>query len=485
MRKLPGKLPKKVLLKFVLLPIFFILWIGFPLNTLAESIGCNDTYVQLSDGDDIVINVTATNNDDTENIQCALDVASIAGAPIIRLAAGTYFISLLITEDFDGTLEGRTMASTVIEVLDQSILCDAMGDAGLTPSAIKFMGGEPRIRFMTIRAHQPCDSSTRLQTILHFTGEPADANNCANDVIFGAVDRVILDGTDAATGPIAGVAAHAEGSLLGGCKDTLLGTFKLNRSELFNTAFGIVTLMKAGAQVDINFNEFVDHRTAIYLLDTNQNTTITTNKFFGGSTADFSYFGINVFTAAPDAPTRTRAVIDNNEFNISSSFGNNSYTVSVGQFEPIAKMSSIITNNRFNLSGIDTWGVFLINVDNGHVSTNRFDGFGRGAVFLDGDTPVTGWTITANTGLANFSSDSDADITLGATTSNCIIGPGQGASWINFGSGNSILSAGNVSPTANGATTELSASSKNGLGDIKSNTLRHLEDHKQIQSLWH
>ncbi len=93
-------------------------------------------------------------------------------------------------ENFKGTFEGKTKTSTILEVVDGSISCNSMNNSGLLAAAIKFVKGEPRIRFMNIRAFMPC-SSGFLDAIVHFTGESAESLNCDNDVIFGAVDRVI------------------------------------------------------------------------------------------------------------------------------------------------------------------------------------------------------------------------------------------------------------------------------------------------------
>ena len=55
--------------------------------------------------------------------------------------------------------------------------------------------------------------------------------------------------------------------------------------------------------------------------------------------------------------------------------------------------------------------------------------------------PVTGWTITANLGLAEFESVDlwEGDIRLDESTSDCIVGPGQGAIVIDNGVNNTIL----------------------------------------------
>ena len=429
--------------------ILLILAFCFPFNSMAESIGCDDTFVQLDDNA-LVINVMPTGLNDTTNMQCALDVATRDGYPIVRLAADTYYIGGLLVENFKGTFEGKTKTATILEVMDDSIDCEAMEIDGLTSSVLKFVGGEPRIRFMTINADQPCIGEARVNNILHFTGQPATAENCDNDVIFGAVDRVILN-TMSWKGARIAVSASAEagnlpgGSNLPGCTDTLLGTFKLNRSLISNASTAIYTAMKAGAQVDINFNEFRDNHRSIWLVDTNQNTTITTNKFFNEDpSSEFGGDGFTAFsidTRSDDAPAVTRVVIHNNEFNMQSAFGGSGTVIWMGNDTGDTNISSVITNNRFNLAGNSITGIFAKSVSNAHVSANRFSGDGRSAIFTNGDSELaTGWTITANTGLKDFDSwPSDVDIFLGSETSQCIVGPGQGAGFGDAGTDNTVL----------------------------------------------
>ncbi|MBE9548376.1 MAG: hypothetical protein IMF09_03140 [Proteobacteria bacterium] len=449
MEKLRVKFFNRHISRLIYPSILLFLLLGFSLDSLAESIGCDDDFVQL-DNAALVINVAPTNIDDTTNIQCALDVAASDGYPIVRLAADTYFVGSLVVENFKATLEGITKASTIIEVLDGSIDCEAMESVGLTSSVLKFVRGEPRIRFMTIKADHPCIGGLRVNNILHFTGLPATPANCANDVIFGAVDRVIIDATSWKGARIA-VSASAEGSNLPGgsslpaCSETLLGTFKLNRSFIYNADTAIYTAMKAGAQVDINFNEFSDNRHSIRLRDTNQNTTITTNKFFNEDpSSEFGgagFVAVFIETSSGDAPAVTRVVIHNNEFNMLSLFGEGGTVIWMGNDIGDTDISSAITNNRFKLSGNSVTGIFSKSVSNTHVSANQFSGDGRVAVFTNGDSSfATGWTITANTGLKEFTSwPAGVDIVLGTETSQCVVGPGQEAGVSDYGTENTVL----------------------------------------------
>ena len=180
-----------------------------------------------------------------------------------------------------------------------------MTAAGRTPAAIKFDGGDPRIERMTIMAGSPCLAGP-LETLLHFTGDSSLAASCANDVIFAAVDRVDMFGPGKSGLTKTAVSVHAEGSLLGGCKQTLLGTFKLNRSVVSGFATGLVSSMRSGAQVDVNFNEFDENIVAIDMRDSNQNATITNNTIDGDNTVDSAYSGVLAGTLSESAPNVTR-----------------------------------------------------------------------------------------------------------------------------------------------------------------------------------
>ncbi len=418
-----------------------LFWFGLSQVSMAMGVGCDDAFVQLA-GDELVIDVSPTGNDDTADIQCALDVAIAEGIPVVRLLPATYFISALSIENFAGTFQGRTQTGTIVSVIDNSIDCVAMNDAGQQSAAIKFIKGEPRIRFMTISADVPCITSVPLEAIVHFTGESAQAGNCKNDVVFGVVDRVTVDGTSIGNSIRTGVLVEPEGGPPGGCKDTLLGTFKLNRSIVANTFVGVATTMKSGAQVDFNFNEFRSNQHAIELFDTNQNTTITTNKFIG-SISNSAYFGIWVSTNSPGAPAKTRVVVDNNKFDITALSGINqvAYGVATRQNKTVIKLSIMVTNNHFKLSGGKGYGVRLSNTSDAYVSANRFTGVAKRAIWVSTFNSATtaGVTITANTGMAGLATGDRDKIWLGQGTTQTIVGPGQGASVQDDGTDNTIL----------------------------------------------
>ena len=400
-----------------------------------QSIGCDDDFV-LAAQEKFEINVAANGVDDTLNLQCAMDFATSTGMPVVRLASATYRISQFTAMGFVGSLSGTTKSGTILKILDGSIDCSAMATAGRTPASIKFDGGNAKIERMTIMADSPCIAGS-LQTVLHFTGESILVDNCANDVIFGNVDRVDILGPGVDGLTETAVSVFAEGTFLGGCKQTLLGTFKLNRSIIAGFPSGLESLMRGAAQVDVNFNEFSENLVAINMTDSNQNATITNNIINGDNTEDSSYTGILAGTDSDSAPNASRVVINNNTFNISSTFAPASNAVLYEQQGKIANISTVITNNRFNLDGDSTTGIVSADVNKGHIAANRFSGNGVAGVMILADRiQANGWTVTSNTGFASFISSS-ADVIFGVDTRNCILGEGQGATFTDLGTGNS------------------------------------------------
>jgi len=402
---------------------------------------CDAQFV-TQNPDELVLDVVATGGDDTANIQCALNLAADTGIPVVRLAKAEYSISSILVKEFNGSFQGTTRDDSILNIADQSISCASMASQGLTPAAIKFVRGEPRLRFMTIKAGSPCISGDPLRNLIHFTGLDANDSNCKNDVVFGVVDRVTIagPGRDSSIGSAIGVTPEA--AELGGCKDTLLGTFKLNRSEINDFSTGITTSMKAGAQVDVNFSTFKDNSTAIALVDSNQSTTITSNEINSENTnpAFNMAHGIVITTLGTGAPTKTRAVINNNQFTFADSVGNSGSLIAAGIFNTaIQDVSISITNNKFNLSGTQLIAISGTDINNAAVSANSFAGTGLFGVVAESvnTQSVTGWTITANSGFSGFTSQSD--IVLGSESSQVIVGPNQGAATDDRGTGNIIL----------------------------------------------
>jgi hypothetical protein len=181
----------------------FPLWATLPLvlffhasPSLALS-PCDAPQVELRNN---YIQIAPTGVDDTDTIQCALELAVERNIPEIRLTRGEFVISSLSVQNFSGTLQGGGKDFTRINILDQSVDCAAVRARGEATAAIKFIGGEPRIRWLTLSVDPliwPCVTGGGyggLDAMIHFTGRPGTPEACTADVIYGTIDRVNLEG---------------------------------------------------------------------------------------------------------------------------------------------------------------------------------------------------------------------------------------------------------------------------------------------------
>ncbi len=436
-------------IQYKILILLSVLFMWLPASAWAQtSVGCDDTYVTLA-ANDLIVDVRPTGADDTDNIQCALEHATDVGVPIVRLKAGDFFISNIMIENFKGTLQGVTRASTTLTILDTSIDCEAMVIDGMIPAAIKFIRGEPRLRYMRIEVGTACMlpiAELPLYAVVHFTGRNTNDASCGNDVIFGAVDRVDFVGPGRDEFALfMTVIVAAEGEFLGGCKDTLLGTFKLNQSSISDANIGLYTAMRSGAQVDISFTDFNQLGFSVAIANSNQSTTITSNVFAtdGASLRTGSSTGIYLGLTNSFAPTTTRLVVNNNTFTFSGAPSDVLDVIKVAEFRNSTETQAVslaVTNNVFNIYGNNIIGVLGVDIDNAAVSANTFNGFGWTGITVNSYLrDVSGWVITANNGFGSYTADS-ADISIASPqVSQTIIGPGQGASIIDAGNGTVIL----------------------------------------------
>lgn len=414
--------------------VFFVIASSSHVNAL-ENI-CDASFVTL-EGAGLYIEPSGA--DDTESIQCALNSAVEQGIGLVKLQKGDFFISSLVVDGFSGALSGVSKSNTTLTVMEDSVDCAGMELAGTYASAIQFREGSPRIQNMTMVAEAFCSTEGEYKAIaIEFTGQPTGTDDCSNDVIFGVVDRLTLRSEDEG---LNGIQAAPAGYSLGECKQTLLGTLKINRSEIDGFRTGLITSMRGGAQVDVNYNTFTNNFTDSTFIDSNQATYLVGNKFFGTPTAETSsYISVVIGTSSDDAPNQSKFVVTGNTFDIDATDYTNAYGVYFEQQTKVADLTALIVANSFELSGGRTYGVGEAGVNAGVVSKNTFRGDAGAGILLGRarTNPSKDWTITANTGLSGLNS-SDADIYLGNQATNTIVGPDQNAQIVDTGTSNTVL----------------------------------------------
>ena len=414
--------------------------------------GCDSSFVTLAR---TTISVAPTGSDDTDNIQCALDAAIDGEYPSIKLTEGTFYVGPLFAQGFQGVLQGKTKASTVVVALDGAFACSEASDAGTYAAMFKFTLGEPQIKFMTLQALRPCQgtggfsSATRF-AFIHFNN---DTSNCNKRTMFPKVDRVSVS-ADYIGGDeprISGVIASNDAA----CYDKpLLGKVLVNRSEFSGLAEGVQTTLGGAAQVDISFNTFSANRQAVVISNANQITNIVNNTFNidNGRNHPWAAGVLQV-----DDKGVNRTVIDANTFNLANvrDSGGQVYDDNVPtpavlvakarEGVPKGSISVLVSNNKLNFSRPDFGGLWVQDTDSGIVSGNRFSGTLRGQpnqstnflIFLEGEifSEVTGWSIVDN----DFSSVSECGALLTEETAGFVVGPDQPCSFFDYGSGNFIL----------------------------------------------
>ncbi len=406
--------------------------------TASTSVGCNDSYVSMSDSK-LIIEVAPTNDDDTVNLQCALDVATQMGVPVVRLGQGDYYISEIIAYNFNGTLKGRSRSSTRLLVKDFSIYCQGELSQKRISSALKFAGGKPSLNTLQIIAGESCQDGRQLRSVVHFTGGLARSSNCSNEVIFGVVDRVdILNSSDYENGPRAAIVVQAEGVVFpGSCNTNLLGTFRMHRSGVENVNIGAQIAMHGGAQVDVSFNQFTDNLYGVLMRNSNQSTTIFKNTITNSVTDGNESVGVFIISSGVNVPAKNNILVSRNLFEIATDTLSSGWAVVFAQYgDARSEITGVVSGNVFDLQ--NTVSVHAFDVSNGSISANQFMSPDYAPIIIDGDRGVTDWTITANTRMEDTIS-AGGDVFLGNQTSLSIVGPNQDFNVEDLGVSNYIL----------------------------------------------
>jgi hypothetical protein len=410
------------------------------------------------------IQIAPTGSDDTENIQCALDLAVENRIPEIRLTRGDFFISAVSARGFYGSLQGGGRDHTRIRVLGQSVDCEAIEARGEATAAIKFIGGEPRVRWLTLAvdgAILPCATGGGdyggLDAIIHFSGQRGSPASCTAGVVFGTVDRVNLEGPRSyyTHGPQAiytGVLVSAEESGNSDCRNSLLGSIRINRSLIGGFAAGAWLNLRGNAKVSVLNTDFDDNHTGLRFDDSNAVVTVFGNRFASKAPASSACCGsggtgISVFNRMASTGV-THLDVYGNTFLVRGGAFESAWGIRLIRNSDATAVGMMISRNHFQLSGDRDLAAAVSShgVSGGVLSDNLISGYLQGSghsLSLSADVigEADHWTFVANRGLADMYRPEfgAVDIYLGWNSSNTLIGPGQAAIVRDEGVGNIVL----------------------------------------------
>ena len=287
------------------------------------------------------ISVASEAGNDTVNLQCALDAATEQGISSIELTSSEYTVDNVTALGFRGSVSGISKASTVLKLAAGGVDCSAED-----PSALRFYVGAPTIERMTIEAAELCGATGESASVIGFY---SNANSCADDrTIFGNVDRVVITGPGSGVTDMISAVSMTKANV---CDDIVLGTLKVNRSEISGLAHGVISSIGGEGQVDINFNTFSGMGTSIAIANANQGSSIAGNTINFNDTANFAnvvgFGSVGILVGGDaNAPTLNLTSIKKNTFK-NGNAGTAGYAVLVGQEGSKVAHSMWVSSNRF------------------------------------------------------------------------------------------------------------------------------------------
>jgi len=286
------------------------------------------------------LEVSSEAGNDTENLQCALNEAAANGYTSVVLVDGSYSVGSIDVTGFSGSLTGRSKANTSLAIEAGSV------DCGVTDaSALAFFTGAPTITKMTITAGDLCGGTGEQASVVGFYSNP---ENCGNRTAFGNVDRVAIQGLGGeAVDLVNGVVMTNSGQ----CDNKILGTLKVNRSDIDGLAFGVISSIGGAGQVDVNFNVFSNMGTSIVMANANQGSSIAGNTVAYNDVVDYAgtvglgAVGVLVGGDA-NSPSSNLSSLKNNQF-VNGGASDTGIGILIGQVDNKIDHSVWVNGNRF------------------------------------------------------------------------------------------------------------------------------------------
>lgn len=384
----------------------------------AQEIGCSDAVAFNGP----VIEVSAVSGDDSENIQCALDVAAADGYREVLLVSSEYSIGEIAVDRFVGDLKGKSSDLTRLTVTNGAVSC-----SNEAPGAVlKFNGGSPSVRNLALSASEPCANGNSVSLIV-FSGESA---NCSRRTVFGTVDRVAIsgagsDGADVVVGVSADTALDCDFAT-----QQINGSLAVNRVAFNNLDFAVISAMGNASAAAVTFNSFSEVGLAVSIVDARQDTNIFRNTFNYNDVQGYGsgavLGGTAVFVASTELSPRSNSTsIKDNTFN-DGGLNDGSIAILSGQSGSSINHSILISGNTFNGSkdNVLGTGIAVLDTPGGLVSGNLFRDGGSWIQVASGELgeAVDGWAIVGN----DFSrSAANPDIDLGTNAIGNIVGRSQ------------------------------------------------------------
>ena len=304
------------------------------------------------------LEVASDPGNDTENLQCALDKAVAENYTSVLMLDASYSIGSVTATEFSGLLSGKSSRATTVTIEAGGVDC-----AAPDPSALRFYVGAATVKGMTINVEELCGSTGEQAAVIGFYSDAAD---CDSRTTFGNVDRVVMQGPGSGASDVLTAIRMTNADT---CDSKILGTLKVNRSEIDGFAMGVLSSIGGAGQVDINFNTFTNMGTGIAIANANQGSSIAGNTINYNQVDSFSGvagLGATGIYVAGDgnSPSSNLTSIKSNKF-YDGGEGPAGFAVLVGQEDNKISHTMWVSNNRFE--GVQASGSARSPADSGMV----------------------------------------------------------------------------------------------------------------------
>jgi hypothetical protein len=411
--------------------------------SLAQTV-CDAAEVKLGNN---YIQVAPTGSDDTENIQCALDLAAERNIPKVRLTRGDFYTGALVVRNFVGTLQGVGRDHTRLRLTPREANC------GYNSAHLTFAGGEPRVRWLSMIWGARSCTEGWYSVSIWFTGASEGEASCARDTMFATVDNVSLLGLGVDASYSIGILVAARASENPDCANVLLGTLRVNRSSISGFETGASVNLQGDAQVGIFNNEFTGDLRGLVAGGSYADLTISGNHFASvpyetPSSCHGPATGLSV-NKGPGFHGITWLSVHGNVFDVVEGGWCDGTGISLWQGPEAPRLRAVVSGNRFRLRGFyyGAMGIRASGVSGAVVSGNFFEmetsaeteTSAASGLYVTASSPglASDWTVVSNSGFG--SAGNQADIILDENTRGALIGPWQGATVIDLGFDNTVL----------------------------------------------
>jgi len=417
---------------------------------------------------DLIVNVADPNGtDDTAAIQAALNQC-LAPGPVctVQLAAGTYLIKQLFTENFHGTFKGKGMDVTILQALpnlpvsqEQPVWNSPPSVNNPYPMLVLFFGGDITVSDMTIRALEPNPLEgwyeyagqlpiTAMWGILEFMGQSEEMN------VF--VTRAALEGKYDESQPASdhynatGFSIDPYPPYVFPPPGHLSGTFRVSACRfdtLFEAIYGAVLhearITIGGSPSEANLIQNCDWGAVLVDLDSSLVKFSYNDVSVVGSSA-FAGFGAGQRIVGP-IETPSSFLVQHNRIKATGSYEDGILILDLAPLNGEKKTGDfVISNNTIIIEPSEASPAFA-GIQSGFtegtvIANNRIVGSGLFGILLDGDTQAM---VKGNN--VNGVAAEVAPIGLTANTTNStVVGFGKETNVLDEGISNTLVGVNNM-----------------------------------------